>query len=153
MYIEEIVNEMYQELVENNVPFDIKNICRHYNILIAYNNDLSCLMYYKDFPIIHLKYGSNKEMWEEFTHELGHFALHETNQRVTNDMYNDMQESQADKFAILFQMPQSVIECEELFTQEKIMEFFNVDYNKALQRLKMLCNYYSDCSGVTIGGV
>ncbi|MGW7919242.1 ImmA/IrrE family metallo-endopeptidase [Staphylococcus xylosus] len=153
MVIESIVNKMHEELKVNNVPMEIESICKYYNILIMYNNDLNCIYYYKKFTIISLKYADKETMWNEFTHELGHFALHETDQRNMHDMFNNKQENQADKFSILFQMPQSVIESEELFTQEKVMQYFNVDYNKALQRLQMLCNYYSDTRGVTIGGV
>lgn len=153
MYIENIVNKMHEELKKQNIALDIESISSYYNILVAYNEDINCIYYYKNATIIFLKYANKKTMWNEFTHELGHFVLHETDQRFMQKMYNDKQENQAEKFALLFQMPQNVIEKEELFTQHSLMNYFNVDYNKALERLKHLYNTYSDGRGFANGSI
>lgn len=153
MHVESKVNEMHNELTQNEVAFTIDAICGHFGILVAYNNDLNCFMFYKGYPIIYLKNSNKREMWEQFTHELGHYALHETNQLEMNEMFNEKQEYQAEKFSLLFQMPQHVIESEELFTQQLLMNFFNVDYNKALERLRHLYNVYCDDRGFTHGSI
>lgn len=153
MYIEDKVNELYKELERNDVPFEIESISAYFNILVAYNNDVNLFMIYKSFPIIYLKKTDKYTMWEQFTHELGHYVLHDSDQRIMNEMYNEKQEHEANKFSLLFQMPQSVIESEELYTQDKVMQFFNVDYDKALQRLQMLCAYYSNNDGIVYGSI
>lgn len=153
MYIEDKVNELYQELENNNIPFEIESISAHFNILVAYNDDVNLFVIYKGVSIIYLKKADKRTMWEEFTHELAHYAMHDSDQRFMNEMYNEKQENEANKFSLLFQMPQNVIEREELYTQDKVMQFFNVNYDKALQRLQMLCDYYSNSSGVIHGNI
>lgn len=153
MNVENIVNEMYEELINNNVPMTISSISNYYNILIAYNDDINCHVVYRGFPIIYLKNDTSYNMWQEFTHELAHFAMHDTKQTEMHSMFNDMQENQANKFSILFQMPQSVIESEELFTQDKLINHFGIDYEKALKRLKLLFNYYCSDRGITNGDI
>ncbi|WP_433912301.1 ImmA/IrrE family metallo-endopeptidase [Staphylococcus sp. LKG3-3] len=153
MHIENKVDEIHKELLANEIPYKIDAICNHLGILVAYNNDLNCFMFYKGYPIIYLKNASKREMWEQFTHELGHYVLHETNQLEMNDMFNNKQEYQAEKFSLLFQMPQHIIESEELYTQQSLMAFFNVDYNKALARLKHLYNAHCDGRGFSHGSI
>ncbi|MCY1563872.1 ImmA/IrrE family metallo-endopeptidase [Staphylococcus pettenkoferi] len=143
MIIEKKVNALIEELRTNEVAWTISDIANHLNILIAYNEELSCIMYYRDCPIIYLKNSDTLTMWEEFTHELGHYVLHDTNQRTMDDMFNEKQEHEADKFSRLFRMPQTDIEEHELFTQDKLIEFFRVTYEDAHKRLQLLVNQYS----------
>jgi Zn-dependent peptidase ImmA (M78 family) len=103
---------------------------------------------------MYIKQDEGAKMWEDFTHELGHYMLHETDQRNMADLFNQKQENEADKFSLIFRMPQNEIEEYELFTENEIMTFFDVGHSIARKRLISLCNYYcsdnvrvsNDCS-------
>lgn len=147
MYIESTVNELIDELSEYNIDYSIDGIANHLNILVIYNEHLSCYMYYKNYDIIYIKKDKPQQMWKDFTHELGHFMLHETNQQNANDMMNYKNECEAEKFSLLFRMPQQIIEDNELFNESLIMDFFNEHQQNARERLSLLFNHYSSTVG------
>lgn len=154
MLIDDKVNELTNELNINNVEFTIEGIADYLNIIIVYNEHMSCTMKIKSYDIIYIKQDERCKMWEDFTHELGHYMLHETDQRNMNDMFNKKQENEADKFSLLIRMPQKEIELHELFTEKDLMGFYDVGHGVARKRLISLCNYYcndevsisNDCS-------
>lgn len=148
MYIENKVNNLIHELSINDVDFSIDGISSFLGIFVTYNEHMSCYLEYRKHSFIYIKKGSTREMWEDFTHELGHYLLHDTDQRKTNDMLNYKQENEADKFSLLFRMPQQIIEDYELFSENEIMSFFNEVKESARKRLEMLYNYYCATSPV-----
>lgn len=150
MYIEEKANQLINELTENNVDFSIDGISSFLGIFIMYNDDISCYMEYRNYPFIYIKKDNPHKMWEEFTHELGHYLLHNTDQRIMNEMYNYKLENEANKFSILFRMPQQVIEDFELFSESQLMSFFNEKKQNARKRIDLLYNYYLSTSAIGV---
>ncbi|MEN1893126.1 ImmA/IrrE family metallo-endopeptidase [Staphylococcus nepalensis] len=142
MFIDDVVNDLAYELNSNNIEKTIEGISDYLSIIVVYNEHISCVMKFKGYHVIYIKQDEKNKMWEDFTHELGHFMLHDTDQRNMNDMYNQKQENEANKFSLLFRMPQKEIELHELFTENDLMTFYEVGHNIARQRLISLCNYY-----------
>ncbi|EJX17511.1 hypothetical protein SOJ_18000 [Staphylococcus sp. OJ82] len=142
MLIDDTVNDLTNELITNDVELTIESISDYFDIVVVYNDFMSCNMNVKGYKVIYIKTNSSRKMWEDFTHELGHYMLHETDQRNMNDMFNRKQENEANKFSLLFRMPQIEIESNELFTENELMRYFGVRHDIARQRLINLCNYY-----------
>ncbi|UXS60981.1 ImmA/IrrE family metallo-endopeptidase [Staphylococcus ureilyticus] len=142
MLIDDTVNDLTNDLIKNDIAPTIDSVSDYLDIIVVYNDYMSCNMNVKGYKVIYIKTDDSRKMWEDFTHELGHFYLHETDQRHMHDMFNEKQENEANKFSLLFRLPQIEIEQNELFTENELMEYFNVSYDVARQRLIKLCNYY-----------
>lgn len=142
MLIDDTVNDLTNELITNEVELTIESVSDYLDIIVVYNDFMSCNMNVKGYKVLYIKTDSARKMWEDFTHELGHYMLHETDQRNMHDLFNYKQENEANKFSLLFRMPQPEIERHELFTENEIMRYFDVPHNIARQRLINLCNYY-----------
>ncbi|MFC6402900.1 ImmA/IrrE family metallo-endopeptidase [Mammaliicoccus sciuri] len=143
MRIEQEVNEVIEVIELSELPVNIENIAYIFNIIILHNDDINACMTRRGNTIICLKRDTQHEMWKQFTHELGHFFLHHTDQQTANKMLNIKQEAEANKFSILFRMPQSVIEENNLFTEQELVRHFEVSYEEARERLRLLLNYYA----------
>lgn len=140
MYIEERVNKILLQLEEFNIDLNIDDIAKALDIIVVYNDHLSCYTQRKGHDLIYIKYDNSVEMWKTFTHELGHYFLHSTNQHIMPDMFNEKQEHEANKFSLLFRMPKNVIIDNELYDERSLISFFNEDYESARNRLKLLFN-------------
>src|SRR5699024_917915 len=110
MFIDDVVNDLAYELNSNNVEKRIEGISDYLSIIVVYNEHISCVMKFKGYHVIYIKQDENNKMWEDFTHELVHFILPDTEQRYMNYMYNQKQENEANKFSLLFRMLQKEIE-------------------------------------------
>lgn len=150
MEIENKVNDLISELTINDVDFTMEGIADFLGVFLMINSKMSCYMEHKNQSIICIQKNDPDRMWEDFTHELGHYILHDTNQTETNELLNYKQEKEADKFALLFQMPQQLIEDYELFSERDLSAFFNIHLNQARKRLEMLYNYYFATSPVGV---
>lgn len=146
MHIEEKVNNLIDDMIRNDIDFTIDGVSNFLNIIVTYNEYLSCYTEHKSYPVIHIKKSSTDEMWKDFTHELGHFIMHDTDQRFMDDTFNNKQENEADKFSLLFRMPQCIIESNELYTEIELMEHFFETQENARKRLELLYNYYMQIS-------
>lgn len=149
MNIEGKVNNLVNELTENDIEFSVDGISSYLGIFVMYNEHISCYLEYRNHSFIYIKKDDPRKMWEDFTHELGHYLLHDTDQRTTNNMMNYKQENEANKFSILFRMPQQIIESYELFSEQDLMTFFNEMRSAARQRLTLLYNHYCATSSVS----
>lgn len=140
MRIEELVNDITAYIIERAEDLSIESLAYIYNIQIAFNHVQSCYMNKNGHDIIFIKFGTEQEMWHAFAHELGHYFLHVGNQSKLRPSYTAMQEYEADKFALLFMMPERLIVEYNLFDVESIMNYFRVSQEHATKRVEMLIN-------------
>lgn len=140
MRIEELVNDITAYIIERAEDLSIESLAYIYNIHITFNHDMSCYMKIDGHDVIFIKFGTEQEMWHSFAHELGHFFLHVGNQKSMRPAYTTMQEYEADKFALLFMMPERLIVEYNLFDVESIMNYFRVSQEHATKRVEMLIN-------------
>lgn len=140
MRIEDKVNEITAYIIEEAGDLTIEALSYIYNIMIIYSHDASAYMRVKDRDVIFVKYGTEQEMWQSFAHELGHYFLHASHFSNISPAFTDMQEAEADKFALLLMMPERLIVEYRLFSVEKIVNYFAVDHDLAQKRIEMLIN-------------
>lgn len=152
MRIENLVNDITAYIIERIEDLTIEGLACIYNIQIAYNHDVSCYMKINGVDVIFIKFGTPQEMWFSFAHELGHYFMHVGNSRTINPSYTFMQEAEADKFALLFTMPERLIVEYHLFETEKIVDYFKVTPEMAEKRIEMLINRSKSHKLVGIGG-
>lgn len=143
MLIEEKVNKMIKDLKDNQVDFTMKDISSHYNILLIYNDEVSRFTYLNDVPVIYIKHSNLMEEWKDFTLQLGYFFINETNPHHVINLNQELTEQIIYKFSLLMQMPECEIEKYSLFTQQSLINHFNVDYTSAHKRLCYLNAWYA----------
>ncbi|QNR07756.1 ImmA/IrrE family metallo-endopeptidase [Macrococcoides canis] len=140
MRIEELVNDITAYIIERVEDLSIESLAYIYNIHIAYNHEMSCYMKIDGCDVIFIKFGTPQDMWFRFAHELGHYFMHVGNSKHLHPSYSYMQETEADKFALLFMMPERLIVEYNLFTVEAIMDYFKVSQEHATKRVELLIN-------------
>lgn len=140
MRIEDKVNEVTAYIIERSEDLSIESLAFIYNLKITFNHDTSAYMRIKGHDIIFIKFGSEQDMWHSFAHELGHYFLHTSHHKNISPAFSAMQEAEADKFALLFMMPERLIVEYSLFTTEKIVNYFRVTPEMAQKRVEMLIN-------------
>lgn len=138
MHIEEKVNQILLQLNEFNIGLNIDEIAHLMDILVVYNEHLSCYTQRRGHDIIYLKYDDKNEMWKTFTHELAHFFMHSTDQHLMPTAFNEKQENEANKFSLLFRMPRYIIQDNELYDEQQLANYFNEDLESARKRLNIL---------------
>ena len=136
-----VVNDFVDQHVEDRHDLSIEHIAHVLDIKIGINENMNCYIKYEGVDIILLVRNDPFFMWQAFCHELGHMVLHATKQSCTHRMFNDYQEGQADKFAILLMMPEKLIRKHRLYDAQKIACYFNVTTEMALKRVDMLIDY------------
>ena len=85
---------------------------------------------------------STEEQWQQFGHELCHVLWHQDNQLKLSQSFIDMQERQADNFALYACIPTDALLSEPLPSTEWeavaiLVETFGVTPEFALKRLKL----------------
>lgn len=140
MFIEDKVESILKTLTKFNINLNIEEVSDLLDIFVVYNEYLSCYMQRKGHDVIYIKQSDEQTMWRSFTHELGHYFLHSTNQHIMPDMFNEKQEHEANKFSLLFRMPKDIIIENELYDERSLIAYFNEDYESARNRLKLLFN-------------
>lgn len=140
MRIEEKVNEVTAYIIEQAEDLSIEALAFIYNIKIVFTHEASACMNLRDHDFIFVKFGTEQEMWHSFAHELGHFFLHSSHRRHLSPSYTQLQEDEANKFALLFMMPERLIVEYQLFDVKKIMDYFRVTEEMATKRIEMLIN-------------
>lgn len=66
--------------------------------------------------------------------------LHATNQKEMPQTFNQLQEAEAEKFALLLQLPENLIIKNEWHEAIDLMTHFNVSEDVAIKRLEILRN-------------
>lgn len=140
MRIEELVNDITAYIIEREEDLSIESLAFIYNLTITFHHETSAYIKINGHDVIFIKLGTEYEMWHSFAHELGHFFLHAGHYNGVSRQYTAKQEYEADKFALLFMMPERLIVEYNLFTVEKIMDYFRVDRKRAERRVEMLIN-------------
>lgn len=140
MNIESKVNLLIDKHVEHVDDLNIEHISCALDIKIGFNAEVNCYIRACGEDIILLKEANAYEMWYSFCHELGHAVLHAGKQHMMHHMFNELQEYQADHFAMLFMMPKKFIQEHKLYDAKEVSEFFNVPFDFALKRLELYSN-------------
>lgn len=138
MSVDEVVDQLAEQHINDFNDLRIEHLARVLDIKIGFNDDANCYVRYQGNNIILLRKSTPYEMWLAFCHELGHMMLHSTKQYCMSRMFNEYQESQADKFALLMMMPGKLIEHHELYDAKDVAYHFKVPFEIALKRLEML---------------
>lgn len=137
MSVDEVVDQLAEKYICDFSDLKIEHLAHVLDIKIGFNEDSDCYVRYQGNDIILLRRNTSYEMWLAFCHELGHMMLHSTKQYCMTRMFNEYQESQADKFAILLMMPGHLIKRYELYEAADLAAYFKVPFNLALKRLEM----------------
>ncbi|ULG72971.1 ImmA/IrrE family metallo-endopeptidase [Macrococcus brunensis] len=140
MRIEEKVNEVTAYIIERSEDLSIESLAFIYNIMIGFSRDASAYIRVRNRDVIFIQYGTEQQMWHSFAHELGHYFLHSSYHADISRSYSQMQEAEADKFALLFMMPERLIVEYQLFEVQQIMNYFRVTEEMATKRIEMLIN-------------
>lgn len=140
MNIEQKVNIFVKEHIRGICDLRIEHLAHVLDIKIGFNDDYNYYVRSNGYDIIFLRHGSTYEMWSAFCHELGHMILHSTRQPEVHRMFNEYQENQADKFALLLMMPESLLlSCDdESLNANAVSINFGVPFALAVARLEML---------------
>lgn len=138
MNIETVVNTLINDHVVSKHDLNINHLAHVLNIRIGFNDDMDAYMRAEGMDVIFIKRADNYKMWEVFCHELGHMLLHTTRQVNMPQSFNDYQEHQADKFALLLMMPEKLIYKNKIYDASVAAIYFGVPFECALKRLEML---------------
>lgn len=138
MRIEEKVNEIVDACIVDSLDLNIPHLSYMFSAHILYNHIDNAYMTKRGIDVIALKIDASFKMWQAFCHEAGHMFLHCTDQRHMSQAFNQMQEAEAEKFAILLMMPEKLIMKHELYTAQEVASYFNVPFDLALKRIEML---------------
>ncbi|GAB3065579.1 ImmA/IrrE family metallo-endopeptidase [Salinicoccus sesuvii] len=138
MRIEEKVNEIVERCVTDRLDLNIPHLSYMFSVHVMYNHINTTYMSRRGIDIIALKVENQFKMWENFCHEAGHMFLHCTNQNHMPKTFNDKQEAEAARFALLLMMPEKLIMQHQLYEARDIANYFGVPIDMALQRIEML---------------
>lgn len=138
MKIETVVNNLVNEQIASRHDLNIEHLAHVLDIRIGFNDDISAYMRAKGMDVIFIKRTDRYTMWSTFCHELGHMLLHSTRQLNMPQSFNDYQEFQANKFAILLMMPEALILKHKIYDANVASIYFDVPFEIALRRLEML---------------
>lgn len=124
--------------ISSPVQFHLHQFSDVLNIGIFSIPSPSQVVYYegRSFIFIDDRISSEKQ-FEEFSHELGHFFLHDADQQDMHKQYRDYQEWKADLFALHFCVPTFMLlqlPIDEL-TPEHVSQLFGVTIPFARKRL------------------
>lgn len=140
MKVEEIVNDLTAYTIIDKYDLNIDYISNIHDIIIVYHDTIRAYLKFNKHDVIYIKKDTKDKMWSTFCLEFGHYILHHTNQLKMNKLYNEKQEFQAEKFSLLFRMPERLTVSNELWTVDKLVQYFNVSYSDAHARIELLMN-------------
>lgn len=140
MRIEDKVNEIVELSVLDVMDLSVEHLAYMFDVHILYNHQSNFYVQKGGVDIIGLKFDKRYEMFKAFCHEAGHMFLHATNQKLMPSTFNKLQEAEADKFALLLQMPEKLIVKNEWYEPIDLMINFNVSKDIAIKRIEMLKN-------------
>ena len=140
MRIEDKVNEIAELAILDVMDLTVEHLSYMFDVHILYNHQSNFYVQKAGVDIIGLKFDKRHEMFKAFCHEAGHMFLHTTNQKEMPQTFNQMQEAEAEKFALLLRLPENLIVKNEWYEAVDLMTYFNVSEDIAIQRLEMLRN-------------
>lgn len=140
MRIEDKVNEIAELAILDVMDLTVEHLSYMFDVHILYNHQSNFYVQKAGVDIIGLKFDKRHEMFKAFCHEAGHMFLHATNQKEMPQTFNQLQEAEAEKFALLLQLPENLIIKNGWYEPIDLMTHFNVSEDIAIQRLEMLRN-------------
>lgn len=138
MRIEDKVNEIAELAILDVMDLTVEHLSYMFDVHILYNHQSNFYVQKAGVDIIGLKFDKRHEMFKAFCHEAGHMFLHATNQKEMPQTFNQLQEAEAEKFALLLQLPENLIIKNGWYEPIHLMKEFNVSEEIALKRLQML---------------
>ncbi|MGG3452310.1 ImmA/IrrE family metallo-endopeptidase [Domibacillus aminovorans] len=142
-YLEEFVENLYTTLsIQNPSQLDYQIIAKQLGIRVKDTFGSSTCLQGGSVSYILLNNKLSKESkWQEFAHELCHLLRHAGNQLTVPEPFLEMQEWQANSFALHFCIPTFMLEKLDLsaykqVTIAEIAQTFGVEYDFAEERLE-----------------
>lgn len=144
-HLEDYIYNQYQSIgINTPEQLDMLVIAKRLGVEIVYKETI-----FRFNNEIVLSPGSPQEEWINFGHEICHYLRHCGNQAVMHPLFVELQEWQADNFAMHFCVPTFMLDRIRLPPDRQeaiqlISDTFNVDYEFAEKRLerysqKMYC--------------
>lgn len=140
MSIDNKVNDIIDTHIRCVDDLNIEHLAYCLDIKVGFNSSVNCYMRMHEEHIILLRSDDPFNQWLNFCHELGHLILHSSKQHTMHPLFNDMQESQANRFALLLIMPGKLISENKLYNAKSVSQYFNVPFEYALKRLELYAN-------------
>ncbi|KMK77713.1 ImmA/IrrE family metallo-endopeptidase [Alkalihalobacillus pseudalcaliphilus] len=136
---DQICSELFQEKgILTLKDLTLENICHHFSIHIEYMNGPSKCVSDDLFALISIN--QNQSLYEQhydFFHEFSHVRKHTGNQLRLNDSFVQLQEEQAEWYALYFSMPRHIFEPFVLQAQsiEQVVEAFQIPESYVKKRI------------------
>ena len=145
--MEDYINDLYKNIgVHRPEQLDLQNVSRKLEIWIYNFAGTSEAVYSNGRQYIFLNRNlSIEQKWQEFGHELCHILRHAGHQRKMHYLFQELQEWQADNFALHFCIPTFMLQRIRLPPDIRhaavvIAELFKVEEAFAEERLKRYSN-------------
>ncbi|MGN8233196.1 ImmA/IrrE family metallo-endopeptidase [Priestia flexa] len=144
--LEDWIEQLYKKIgVYRPEQLNYRDIAKKLNIRLTYLEMTSRL--FKDLVIIDSRL-SSEEQFEDFAHEACHILRHAGNHMIINDLFLELQESQAKRFVYHFCVPTFMLRNLTFCKSRKetvylIASTFKVTYQLADKRLRLYENKLS----------
>ncbi|WP_226639262.1 ImmA/IrrE family metallo-endopeptidase [Priestia flexa] len=141
--LEDWIEQLYKKIgIYHPEQLDYRDIAKKLNIRLTYLEMTSRL--FKDLVIIDSRL-STEEQFEDFAHEACHILRHAGNHMIINDLFLELQESQAKHFVYHFCVPTFMLRNLTFCKSRKetvylIASTFKVSYELAEKRLDLFEN-------------
>lgn len=141
-YLEEYIIDLYKKIgISRPKQLKLENVAKRLDIIVYTFGWPSEAVYANGRQYIYLNRNLTPEQkWQEFAHELGHILRHAGHQRKLHPLFVELQERQADNFALHFCIPTFMLQRIRLPPEKKeaihlIADTFNVECDFAEKRL------------------
>ncbi|OMP67068.1 ImmA/IrrE family metallo-endopeptidase [Domibacillus epiphyticus] len=142
-HLEDFIENLYTKIsITSPEQLDIELIARRLNIEVGYSHKKSKCAELDGIMMIRLNENLHKEeQWQEFAHEVCHLLRHSGNQTELPFPFVQLQEWQANSFALYFCIPTFMLDEIELPDNEleaiaEVALTFGVEYAFAEERLE-----------------
>ncbi|OLN21608.1 hypothetical protein BTO30_14090 [Domibacillus antri] len=143
-HLENFIENLYTKIsITSPEQLDIELIARRLNIEVGYSHKKSKCAELDGIMMIRLNENLSKaEQWQEFAHEVCHLLRHSGNQTELPFPFVQLQEWQANTFALHFCIPTFMLEKADLpfdrrLAINKAAKLFNVEHAFAEERLAL----------------
>ncbi|OES45850.1 ImmA/IrrE family metallo-endopeptidase [Domibacillus iocasae] len=154
-HLEDFIENLYTNIsITSPEQLDIELIARRLNIEVGYSHNKSKCAEIGGIMMILLNENvSRTEQWQEFAHEVCHLLRHTGNQTELPFPFVQLQEWQANTFALHFCIPTFMLQKLDLpFHKQlaitEVVQTFGVEYSFAEERLEL---YEIQMMGVKYG--
>ncbi|MDW0113820.1 ImmA/IrrE family metallo-endopeptidase [Sporosarcina saromensis] len=146
-HLEDYIVELYKRIgISRPNQLRLEVIAKRLDITVYSFGWPSEALYSNGRQYIYLnRYLTPEQKWQEFAHELCHALRHSGYQKRMYPLFRELQEWQADNFALHFCIPTFMLQRIKLPTDKKdaaclIAKTFHVEYEFAFKRLELYKN-------------